>query len=204
MADKPKLPAPSTAGGQVRRGSRARTELLLRAAQRLPKAALHDPVEDWKRLALSAARRTPEPHAKRWLLRKLLALPVIASVIAAWEARRESRDRHWKQLAWTAIGGRDPFLAHGAIAHLQADAIDLHLIASYLHSCNRRGEALELLTHARASGHRCRETSRLLIDLLFRRGENDAVRRVASADAALLSHDEQQAIEAALRVDNDV
>jgi hypothetical protein len=245
MADQPKLPAPSTVGGQLRHGSLERTELLVRAAQRLPKAALHDPVEDWKRLALSAAGPA-QPHVERTLRSDLLALLVITFVIASWEAFRKNRDRRsgaaalandadaclrraqhreasdlaeralrlarsrslrarlWKLLAWSAIGGRDPFLAHGAIAQLQADAVDLHLIASYLDSCNRRGEALELLTHARASGHRCRETSKLLIDLLFRGGHNDAIRRVASADAALLSHDEQQAIEAALRVDNDV
>jgi hypothetical protein len=244
MAEKPKSPAPSATGGGTRRAAPERTELLLRAAQRLPRATLSDPVEDWKRLALSAAGAGRD--AKRGFRSKLTALRPIRSSVAAWEAFRSRRDlrsgavaladeadtcmrqaqlrkasrlaeqalglacsgslraRLWKLLAWTAIGARDPFLAHGAIAQLQPDAVDVHLIASYLDGCNRRDEALELLTRARALGHRSHETSKLLIDLLFGRGQTDAVRRLAAADAALLSQEEQQAIEAALRAHSDV
>jgi hypothetical protein len=201
MADKPKLPAP--AGGETRAASAQRRELLLRASQRLPRAALRDLVEDWKRLALSAAVPAP-PRTEKSSLLKLSTLPLIGAAIASWKAFRQRRDLQWKLEAWTAIGARDPFLAHSAIARLHEGAIDLHLIASYLDSCNRRDEALELLTRARALGHRSRDTSKLLIDLLFGRGQHDAVARVASADAALLSPAERQAIDAALRAHTNV
>jgi hypothetical protein len=108
------------------------------------------------------------------------------------------RQRLWKALAWAGIGQRDPFLAHEALLRVHLDAIDLHLLASYLTACNRIDEAIELLQGTRGVGHRSAETTKLLADLLFRRGEYGAVLALARADDALLSVDDLKAIESAV------
>jgi hypothetical protein len=76
--------------------------------------------------------------------------------------------------------------------------LDVHLLASYLTVCNRVDEAVELLEGARSFGHRSQETSKLLIDLLFRRGEYRASLALARADMGLLSAQDREAIELAV------
>jgi hypothetical protein len=71
-------------------------------------------------------------------------------------------------------------------------------LASYLSACNRVDEAVDLLEGMRGVGHRSPETTRLLADLLFRRGQHRAVLALARADEELLSVDELRAIETAL------
>ena len=104
----------------------------------------------------------------------------------------------WTTLAWSGIAERDPFLAHTALLHLPSDAIDVHLLASYLNSCNRVEEALDLLRDARHLGARQAETSKLLIDLLFARGDYAEARAVAQSDAAILTLEDRRAVDAAL------
>jgi hypothetical protein len=114
-------------------------------------------------------------------------------------ARSESlRIRLWRTLAWAGISKHDPLLAHAGLIGMRPEYPDLHLLAAYLACCNRLDEAVELLEQARGSGQRGAETSKLLIDLLFRRGNVDAALAVARADEALLSPKDQQAIERAL------
>src|SRR5450432_1569599 len=74
------------------------------------------------------------------------------------------RQELWTTLAWAGIAERDPFASHTALLNLPPDAIDVHLLASYLTSCNRVEEALTLLQDARRFGDRSVETSKLLID----------------------------------------
>lgn len=102
-----------------------------------------------------------------------------------------------RTLAWAAIAGRDPFTAHGALLRLPPEARDLHLIAAYLACCGRVGEAIALLQQARAHGHRARETSKLLIDLLFQAGQLAEANIVVHADRTLLGSDNMSALEAA-------
>jgi hypothetical protein len=47
-------------------------------------------------------------------------------------------------------------------------------------------------------GHRSQETTKLLIDLLFRRGEYGATLALARADTSLLSPQDREAIELAI------
>jgi tetratricopeptide (TPR) repeat protein len=101
-------------------------------------------------------------------------------------------------LAWAAIARRDPLSARAALAQLPFDRLDYYLLAAYLSSCNRSEEALALLQEARAIGHRDRESTRLLIDLLLQRGSASDALEIARADHDLLSPDEWQAIEAAV------
>jgi hypothetical protein len=108
------------------------------------------------------------------------------------------RARLLQTLAWAQIGRQDPFRAHGALLQLPTDAVDLHLLAAYLSCCNRADEAVALLQEARGVGHRSPETTKLLADLLFRRGERAAVLALATSDARLLSAEDRTAIEAAL------
>jgi hypothetical protein len=108
------------------------------------------------------------------------------------------RERLWKALAWAQIGRQDPFRAHGALLHLPAHAIDLHLLTAYLSCCNRVEEAAALLEEARSLGYRSPETTKLLADLLFRRGERQAVLALANSDEEPLSVDDRRAIQTAL------
>jgi hypothetical protein len=108
------------------------------------------------------------------------------------------RQKLWKLLAWAWIERRDPFLAHAALLRMQPHMHDVHLLAWYLTLCNRVDEAVELLEDARSLGHRSQETTKLLIDLLFRRGEYGATLALARADMALLSPQDREAIELAI------
>jgi hypothetical protein len=124
----------------------------------------------------------------------------VALARRALEAARtdDHRLKLWTTLAWAGIGQRDPFLAHAALLQLPNEGIDTHLLASYLNACNRVDEALSLLQDARGFGERSVETSKLLIDLLFARGDLAEARAVAQADAALLAPVDRRAIDAAL------
>lgn len=108
------------------------------------------------------------------------------------------RARLWRALAWSAIGVGDPILAHQALGELPPSAIDLHLVAAYLSTCNRLDEAIALLEEARALGHRSAETTKLLVDLRYRSGDSRLALATARADAALLSKDELAAVERAV------
>jgi len=110
-----------------------------------------------------------------------------------------ARARLQETLAWAAIGLENPFLAHAALLGLPPERIDEHLLAAYLACCNRIDEAISVLEEARASGQRRPETTKLLIDLLFRRGESAGSAAIAAADAALLSPGEREAVEIAFR-----
>jgi hypothetical protein len=114
----------------------------------------------------------------------------------AWSERQ--RMRLWRTLAWAGISARDPFLAHIAIGQLRGIALDVHLVAAYLDCCNRRQEAIGLLREARQLGHRAPETTRLLIDLLFREEQKAEARLVAITDRALLTVEEWHATCSAL------
>jgi tetratricopeptide (TPR) repeat protein len=118
----------------------------------------------------------------------------------ALDVARSSVQRQalWATLAWAGIAERDPFLAHTALLNLPADAIDVHLLASYLNSCNRVDEALDLLREARRLGDRSVETSKLLIDLLFVRGDHAEARAIAQVDASAFSPEDRLAIDVAL------
>lgn len=108
------------------------------------------------------------------------------------------RERLRTTLAWAAIGKRDPFLAHKAIYELADGAIDFHLIAAYLSCCNRIDEAEQLLLEARGFGHRDREATRLLLDVLLRRGKSTAALDLARMDERLLAEADWAALEAVL------
>lgn len=99
-------------------------------------------------------------------------------------------------LAWGAIGGGDPFLAHAALQELSAEAMSVHLLAAYLRVCGRLTEAEALLQQARSLGHRSRETTQLLIEVKYALGDAPAAEAVAEADAALLSDADLQALRA--------
>jgi hypothetical protein len=107
------------------------------------------------------------------------------------------RRKLWKTLAWSGIDQRDPFLTHLALQHLPPADIDLHLLASYLSCCNRSVEAEELLCEARNRGYRSAETSKLLIELLFARGDRPGAFALAEADSGLLSAQDRCALAAA-------
>lgn len=114
----------------------------------------------------------------------------------AFSAQR--RQALWKTLAWSGIGLANPFLAHGALLRLPADGIDVHLLASYLACCNRIDEAVEILQGARRAGQGKPECARLLADLLFRRGDREAVLALARDDASTLTAEDRNAIEVAV------
>ena len=111
----------------------------------------------------------------------------------------EQRIRLWTTLAWAAIAEPDPLLARVALRRLPLQELDVHLLASYLACSNRPEEAVELLLEARGLGHRTRETSKLLIDLLFSQGDLAQVQAIAHSDADVLSEGERQAIASASR-----
>jgi hypothetical protein len=117
---------------------------------------------------------------------------------AALEDARSLTQRRklWKTLAWSGIDQRDPFLTHLALQHLPPADIDLHLLCSYLTCCNRGAEAEELLREARNQGYRSAEASKLLIELLFARGDQAGALAVAEADCGLLSAQDRSAIAA--------
>lgn len=104
----------------------------------------------------------------------------------------------WKTLAWAAIARRDPFTAHGALMNLAAGERDLHLVAAYLAACNRNHEAIELVQEARRHGHRARETSMLLVDLLFQADRRAEAMAVAESDRGLFAEADWNAIASAL------
>ena len=62
----------------------------------------------------------------------------------------------------------------------------------------RDAEAEQLLREARDKGCRSLETSKLLIELLFARGDNAGALALAEADAELLSAQDRSALAAAL------
>ncbi|HEY1537422.1 MAG TPA: hypothetical protein VGF76_25550 [Polyangiaceae bacterium] len=107
------------------------------------------------------------------------------------------RRKLWKTLAWSGIDERDPFLTHLALQHLSPADIDLHLLSSYLSCCNRGAEAEELLREARNQGYRSAEASKLLIELLFARGDHAGALALAEADSGLLSAQDRSALAAA-------
>lgn len=108
------------------------------------------------------------------------------------------REALWKTLAWAAIGKADPLLAHDALLRLPAGGVDLHLLAAYLGCCNRLDEGIELLQQARCDGQCTPECTRLLADLLFRRGDSDAVLALARGEDSTLSVEDRHAIEVAV------
>lgn len=110
----------------------------------------------------------------------------------------QARCTLWELLAWSAIGLEDPFLAHSALQHLPERCIEPYLLASYLRCCNRNDEALELSSEARQAGCRTPEISKLVIELLFRRGEYEKARAILSTDAELLSLEDYAAAHSAL------
>ncbi|HEY5372110.1 MAG TPA: hypothetical protein VIK01_00425, partial [Polyangiaceae bacterium] len=124
---------------------------------------------------------------------------IVIARAALEEARSFAQRRElWKTLAWSGINERDPFLTHLALQHLPPADIDLHLLSSYLTCCNRDAEAEQLLREARDKGCRSLETSKLLIELLFARGDNAGALALAEADAELLSAQDRSALAAAL------
>jgi hypothetical protein len=110
----------------------------------------------------------------------------------------DRRSRLWKTFAWAAIAKNDPFLAHTGLMGMRPEDVDLHLVASYLACCNRVNDAVALLEEARNTGHRTPETTKLLVDLLFRRGDEVSALEVALSDQALLSLDDRRAVERAV------
>lgn len=99
-----------------------------------------------------------------------------------------------RTLAWAAIAERDALLAHATLATMPVAEIDYHLVAAYLSCCNRVGEAVQLLCEARGLGHRDPETTKLLIDLLYRSGDEQGALAVAHADDTLLSASDRRVI----------
>lgn len=108
-----------------------------------------------------------------------------------------SRRRLVKALAWAGVGLQDPVLARRALFKLQLRDIDVHLFASYLAACDRVDEAVDLLEVERRARRSSRETTKLLADLRFRRGEHDALMSLLRNDGALLSAEDRTAIQAA-------
>jgi hypothetical protein len=100
------------------------------------------------------------------------------------------RSRLWKTVAWAAIGRGDALIAREAVSALPPKERDVYLVSSYLSACNRTDEALALLERARARGQQARETTKLLLALLVRRGDLRNGRRVALEDLDLLTEDE--------------
>jgi hypothetical protein len=135
------------------------------------------------------------------------SLVLVLSVLLVHELSRamlarskERRDKLWSTYAWAGIGARDPFVAHAALQQLPVDRIDLPLLAAYLLCCNRNLESQQLLLEARALGQRSRETSKLLIEVLFAQGDREGALTVATEDAALLTEQDRRAASLALTV----
>jgi hypothetical protein len=101
-------------------------------------------------------------------------------------------------LVWAAIAQHEPVVAHMALARMSESAIDDYLLAAYLSCCNRVDDAVQLLREARELGKRDADSTKLLIDLLYRQGDSKGALALARADDALLSADEQRMIATAL------
>jgi len=125
------------------------------------------------------------------------SISIVRSALAVARSK-EQRQKLWTTFAWAGIGSRDPFMAHAALQQLPAACVDVHLLAAYLHCCNRTLEAQELLQEARRLGRWTAETSRLLIDILFAQGDRSAALAVSDADAAILSDDDRRLVRLAL------
>jgi hypothetical protein len=108
-----------------------------------------------------------------------------------------TRARLHAALAWAAIGKADPVLAHQAISALPPDALEPHLVAAYLSTCNRLDEAAALLEETHARGATSTESTKLMVDVHLRRGDVDRALEVARTQAALLSTEERSAVERA-------
>lgn len=108
------------------------------------------------------------------------------------------RTRLLKALAWAEIAEQNANRAHFWLVRLPIDAIDLKLLASYLTVCGRIEEAVALLERARSLGHRSPEATKVLTDLLLRRGRHGAALALARADRSLLSGEEFRSIETAV------
>jgi hypothetical protein len=104
------------------------------------------------------------------------------------------RQRLWTTLGWAAIGEGNAPLARRAIGELTPDAIDYYLVAAYLCCANRLDDAEQLLREARDLGHRDRDTTKLMIEVLFRRGNLAAALALAHLDPLLLSIEDWRAI----------
>jgi hypothetical protein len=141
-----------------------------------------DVVDDWKAVVAEQLRDEASARAGWPAVRFAFAPSFLLVAIA-------------KTLAWAAIGKNDPVLAHMALMRVQYGHFDVHLLAAYLACCNRGDEALELLQRARESGHRTQQTTKLLVDLLFRRGDTNDALEIARSDEALLLPEDLQAVE---------
>lgn len=144
-------------------------------------------------LAARAAQRLREGDSAGAALDAERGLAVARSVRA--------RDALNTTLAWAAITQRNSLLARDTIAKLPRPAVDHYLVAAYLRCSGREEEAIELLREARDRGCRDAESRRLLIDLLYCRGQTDTALAVASADSALLSVEDIRLIESMSRTE---
>lgn len=109
------------------------------------------------------------------LLAGILGVVGMSFANAVRERWRERRDARARIQAWSGIESGNPFVVHEALLRMRPDSISLHLLASYLGICNRLDEAIELIEGTRGFGHRSPETTKLLADLYFRRGEHAAI-----------------------------
>jgi hypothetical protein len=123
---------------------------------------------------------------------------LVARTALALARSAEQRQNLWSTFAWAGIADRDPFAAHAALQQLPEARLDVHLLAAYLSCCNRNLEAQELLEEARRLGLRSKETSKLLIEVLFAQGDRAGALTVVEADAALLSQEDRQSALSAL------
>jgi hypothetical protein len=110
----------------------------------------------------------------------------------------DKRSRLWKALAWAAIGRGDAFVAHTGLMGAEPEGIDVHLLAAYLACCNRTDEAVDLLEYAGTFGQRGPEATKLLIDLSFRRGDDEATLALVRSNQSQLSPAEREAVESAI------
>ena len=104
----------------------------------------------------------------------------------------------WKTLAWGGVARDNPFSAHEALLHLDPASLDVHLLAAYLACCNRIDESVAVLEEARRFGQGSAACTKLLADLLFRRGDTEAVLELARARDCALSAEERHSIEVAV------
>jgi hypothetical protein len=81
---------------------------------------------------------------------------------------------------------------------LAPERVDAYLVAASLNVCNRVDEATLLLLQARADGQRDQESTRLLLDLLLRSGDEASALEIARTDQILLSAEDWSALEAVL------
>jgi len=110
---------------------------------------------------------------------------------------RALRTRLLVAMAWGSIGEGDVFVAHAALTQLPSERLSVHLVAAYLRACRRFAEAEALLTQARGLGQRTRETTKLLLELLFFRGAAREAECLAVEDALLLDGSDWSALRAA-------